>query len=502
MTTRKLESIIELAAVLEKQSDFQEILRLVTQKATALFDAKTALIMMINPSTRETIKTLYRQGTPGDDHHFKLVHTYLTGWVIENNRGFYSEALRNDRRFRRELFRDIPVQSAMCGPFRADGILIGTLLLLGSGDRVFDEKDYLLVEKFTTVVAPFLRNLQKIQAYFAANLPEETLVKKYDAHGLLGRSDRFRNLLQSVEAAARCDVRVLLEGETGTGKELIAKAIHKGSERSGQKFIAIDCGAIPRDLIESELFGHVKGAFTGAMDARKGLLEEAHQGTLFMDEITNLPIDMQSRLLRVLQENEVRPVGSNTSRKVDVRIIAASSKSLRGHVEEGLFREDLFYRLYVYPVEIPPLRFRQDDIPILAHHFLQKFSRQQKKKIHSFSPEVLPLLKNYPWPGNIRELENQVERMVTRASRETEVIDTALLPVELSGDMNTAVSNARSGNSTLPLRDRLAQYEKEVVEYALEKCGWNQSKAARELAISEHAIRYKIKKLGITRKRK
>ena len=498
MTTRKLESIIELASVLDRQSDFQEILRLVTQKASALFDADTALIMMVNPSTRETIKTVFRQGGPGEDHHYRLLHTYLTGWVVENNQGFFSEEIRKDSRFRAELVAGIPVRSAMCGPFRADGIVIGTLLLLASGERSFGQSDYMLLEKFTSVAAPFLRNIQQIRQYFVAPLPEETLIRKYEVHGLLGRSERFVSLLQSIEAAARCDVRVLLEGESGTGKELVARAIHLGSARASNKFVAIDCGAIPRELIESELFGHQKGAFTGAGESRKGLMEEASGGTLFMDEITNLPLEVQSKFLRVLQENEIRPLGSNQPRKINVRIIAASSKPLKDLVDRNQFREDLFYRLYVFPVEIPSLIERRTDIPHLANHFLRKFSGEQQKKASEFSPEILEFLKNHPWKGNVRELENLVERLVTIAPPEITSIHAGLLPEKLLSEWESNHRHVQSIRAPLPLRETVASVEKQAIMNALYLCDWNQSRAADMLQISEHTIRYKMKNLGIT----
>lgn len=246
MTTQKLESIIELAAILARQSDFQEVLRLVTQKASVLLNAETALILMVNPSTRETVKTLYREGGEPDDRPFQLLHTYCTGWVIEHNTGFISENIHQDSRFRKELFGDLPVKSVMCTPFRADGLITGTLLLLNrSKDHIFNRDDFDVLEKFATIASPFLRNIQKIKQYFISPLPEQSLTKKYKAHGLLGTSDTFITMLQSVEAASGCDVRVLLEGQSGTGKELVAKAIHHCSSRSSNNFIAIDCGAIP-----------------------------------------------------------------------------------------------------------------------------------------------------------------------------------------------------------------------------------------------------------------
>lgn len=498
MTTQKLESIIELASALARQSDFQEVLRLITRKASVLFNAETALIMMVNPSTRETIKTIYKLGSPGDDRNYQIIHTYLTGWVIENNTGFVTGDIKRDRRFRTELVNESPVKSVMCGPFRGDGVITGTLLLLcRSTDHTFSQTDYLLLEKFTAIASPFLQNTQKIQPYFESHLPKATLLKKYEGHGLLGKSEPFLSMLQSVEAAAKSDVRVLLEGESGTGKELIAKAIHHCSARSQYKFIAIDCGAIPRELVESELFGHVKGAFTGAGESRKGLMEEADKGTLFMDEIPNLPLEMQSKLLRVLQEKEIRPLGSNQIRKVDIRIITASSKSLRKLIEKGEFREDLFYRLYVYPIEIPSLNQRKKDISLLANHFLRKFSREQQKQLETYSPEIMEFFKKHDWTGNVRELENLVERLVTLAPREMRIMDIRLLPLEFQPREGKKQASPQPAEDTRPLKETLAAYEKQAIENLLVLSDWNQSKAARRLKISEHAIRYKMKKLGI-----
>ncbi len=516
MTDRHpLESIIELAEVLSRQTDFQEILRLITERARALFGAQSAKILMVNPSTRETIKTIYKHGEKAGDRKYRLFHTYLTGWVIENNKGFFTEDIGKDNRFKSDIFGDLPVRSALCSPFRANGIIIGSLLILSPSSDITRQEDPLaLLDKFTAIASPFLRNLQKLQSYFERPLPESTLVRKYEGYGLIGRSEPFIAMLKAVDAAAKSDVRVLLEGESGTGKELVAKAIHHGSIRAEHKFIAIDCGAIPRDLIESELFGHARGAFTGATEARRGLLEEANRGTLFMDEISNLPMDMQSRLLRVLQENEVRPVGSNQTRKIDVRIIAASSKPLRQLLEKGAFREDLFFRLYVYPIDIPSLRERIQDIPLLAQYFLKRFAKKQGKKIETVSEQAMILLKSHGWKGNIRELENLVERMVTMAAPGVKSLEPSLIPEDFQKGLPEEVQqkiteeirqasplelNKSSTEESLSLQETLAHHEKRAIEEALDSCGWNQSAAARQLQVSEHTIRYKMKKLGIRR---
>ena len=341
--------------------------------------------------------------------------------------------------------------------------------------------------------------LNKLQPYFAAPFPNTILIQKYEVCGLLGKSERFIQLLHTIESAVRSDVRVLLEGKSGTGKELIAKAIHKNSLRNDKKFVTIDCGAIPANLIESELFGHIKGAFTGANYSREGLIEEANGGTLFMDEINNLPFEVQAKLLRVLQEGEFRSVGSNEIRKVDVRIIAASSKKLKDLVDQKKFREDLFYRLYVYPISVPTLDERREDIPLLTNHFLKKYSQQQKKQAEMLNESLFEFIKNHTWSGNIRELDNFVERLVTLAPREIKILVADILPVEYRKEWQKieAISPKEiPGNS---LENNLADFEAKLIRKALLECDWNQSKAAFLLKISEPTIRYKIKKLGISK---
>jgi transcriptional regulator with PAS, ATPase and Fis domain len=251
--------------------------------------------------------------------------------------------------------------------------------------------------------------------------------------------------------------------------------------------------------VESELFGHLKGAFTGAQTDRKGLFAEANNGTLFMDEVNNLPVDMQSKLLRVLQDEEIRPVGSNLVRKVDVRIIAASSASLQKLVTEGKFREDLYYRLNVYPIVVPSLKERVEDIPLLAEHFLKKFSGEQKKAIEGFDDEVLELMKHRHWAGNIREVENFVERIVTLATKKQTIIDRGVLPPELQKELKRARRTHEGVPTGKSLTKSLVDFEEQMLREALVTCNWNQSKASRMLKISEPSLRHKMKRLNIKR---
>ena len=497
--TTKLESLIDVAQILGQQNDYEEVLRLVTEKASNLVNSDASLIMMINPKTRNTIKTIYEERNVGDVQN-NVVHINLSGWVILNNTSLLSPDIKSDLRFRNKIFDKVKVKSAICVPFRVEKIIIGTLLLLNNeGNCSFTENDLSLIEKFSAIVSPFLHSAQSIAQYFSTPLSQETLLKKYEAHGLLGKSEKFIQLLQTIESAARCDVRVLLDGQSGTGKELIAKAIHHYSSRNSQKFVAVDCGAIPPNLIESELFGHIKGAFTGANFSRKGLLEEANGGTFFMDEINNLPMELQAKLLRFLQESEIRPIGSNETYKVDVRIIAASSISLKQIVDEQKFREDLFYRLYVYPISVPSLNERCEDIPLLANYFLKKYSLEQKKKIEMFNEEILDFLKYHSWSGNIRELENFVERLVTLAPLEMQIIDASILPIEFQEEWQKVEAISPKYDTSNSLEKNILDYETKLINKVLIECNWNQSKAARQLNISEHKIRYKMNKLGISR---
>lgn len=492
----KLESLIELAQILGQQNDYEEVLRLVVEKASNIINPDAALIMMINPKTRNTVKTIYAKRNTDEQNNF--IHTNISGWVILNNTSLLSQDIKSDLRFRKKLFDKVKVKSTICVPFRVENIIIGTLLLLNNeGNCSFTENDLSLIEKLSAIVSPFLHCTQDIAQYFTSPLPKQALLNKYSALGLFGKSKKFIELLQSIEAAARCDVRILLEGESGTGKELVARAVHKLSTRSQNKFVAIDCGAIQPNLVESELFGHIKGAFTGASVDRKGLFEEANGGTLFMDEINNLPVDMQSKLLRVLQDEEIRPIGSNRTKKIDVRIISASSSSLQKLVVEKNFREDLYYRLNVYPIYVPSLNERVKDIPLLADHFLKRFSLDQKKEIEGIHEEVLDFIEQRHWSGNIRELENFIERLVTLTTKKQKIIDRKILPPDLQKEMKKIKKDYQDIPTIKSLSESLIDYEEQLIRRTLNNCNWNQSKAARILNISEHSMRYKMTRLKI-----
>ena len=327
----------------------------------------------------------------------------------------------------------------------------------------------------------------------------DALRERYSFGNIIGRSDRIRQVFDLIERVARTRTSVLITGESGTGKELVAKAIHYNSLRKDQAFVVINCGAIPENLMESELFGHVKGSFTGAIAHKKGLFEVAHGGTLFLDEVGELPPSLQVKLLRVLQERRIKPVGGVQESDVDVRIIAATNKELEEEIRTGGFREDLFYRLNVIQVRMPALRERREDIALIAQHFLQRFCDEMNKSIPQIAPDVVDALASYHYPGNVRELENIIERAVTFEM--TDVLTLQSLPRSVA-QQRDAVPPIGAGmeipEEGCDLERMLANIEQELLFKALKRTGGVKTDAARLLGISFRSIRYKLDKYNIT----
>jgi two-component system response regulator AtoC len=306
---------------------------------------------------------------------------------------------------------------------------------------------------------------------------------------MIGNSAEMQVLYRTVEKIADFKSTVLIMGESGTGKELLARAVHNCSSRKNKPFVAINCGAIPENLLESELFGYVRGAFTDAVRNKRGLFEEADEGTLFLDEIGELPLGLQVKLLRVLQEEEIRRVGENRPKPVDVRILAATIRNLGDEVKAGNFREDLYYRLNVLSLKIPPLRERADDIPLLVDHFLQRCNTKLKTDISGFSPEAMRMMIEYEWPGNVRELENLIERAVILCDGDKITPD--LLTEKVS--QSTSKSNSFILEGQLSIKKTVHEVELELIKRALAKTGGNRTRAARLLEISHRTLLYKLK---------
>jgi two-component system response regulator AtoC len=316
-------------------------------------------------------------------------------------------------------------------------------------------------------------------------------------HGLVGRSAAMRAVYRLLEQAGGLDITVLLHGETGTGKELAARAIHAGSTRRERRFVAVNCGALPGELVESELFGHARGAFTGAVGAKPGLFEEAEGGTIFLDEIGELPLPVQVKLNRVLQEKEIRRVGDNRPARVDVRVVAATHRDLRAEVAAGRFREDLFYRLNVFPVTLPPLRDRREDVALLAAHFLEKHANALRKRIEGFDAEATRVLAGYAWPGNVRELENAVERAVAVAS------GPLILPTDLPADVRGAQEGALPAEvlSRMPYREAVDlardRVSREYLAALLREHEGNVTQAAQQAGMERESLHRLLRRYGV-----
>jgi two-component system response regulator AtoC len=322
---------------------------------------------------------------------------------------------------------------------------------------------------------------------------KQAMRKDQTFHGILGKSGTIGMVVSTIGKVADYKTTVLIQGESGTGKELVARALHQRSSRKEKPFVALNCGAIPGALLESELFGHKRGAFTDAHADKKGLFAEAHKGTLFLDEIGELPLTLQVKLLRVLQEGRVRPLGATRDEEVDVRVIAATVRDLRREVEAGRFREDLYYRLNVLQINVPPLRDRRDDILLLIEHFIERNNGRLGTKIRDVDPRARKLLLNYPWPGNVRELENTIERAVVLA--EGDVITVGDLPERMREPADPVAASLAAGELSIKKTSRFM--EETLIRRALEKTGGNRTAAAKLLEISHRALLYKIKDYGI-----
>lgn len=384
--------------------------------------------------------------------------------------------------------------SFLCVPIMLKNEVLGVL----SVDRIYSKQqgkvddDLRVLEIVASLIAQFIKLWE---SYETIEKEKESLKRelkgKYRIENIIGNSDRMQEVFEAVHKVAPSKATVLLRGESGTGKELIAKAIHYMSPRSKGPFIKFNCASIPEGLLESELFGHEKGAFTGAVSSRSGKFALANKGTIFLDEIGDLPIILQPKILRVLQEREFERVGSEKTEKVDVRIITATSRNLEHLVSQGKFREDLYFRLNVIPLFLPPLREREEDIPILIDYFLNKFNKENSRSV-IMDKSALQVFLTYNWPGNVRELENTIERLVIMSGSDR--ITASDLPVSLS------LRRIKNTGKSTSLTANITEIEKSNILEALEKAGWVQAKAARQLGLTSRQIGYKMKKYGIEEK--
>jgi formate hydrogenlyase transcriptional activator len=401
------------------------------------------------------------------------------------------------------------IRSACCVPLATVHGILGTLNLGAFSDDAFSPDQFPLLTRVAGQIAIAVRNafsyerIEELNAQLAREklYLEDEIRSDYQFEEIIGRSKALGRVLKEIQTVAPTDSTVLISGETGSGKELVARAIHQLSTRRDHAFVKLNCAAIPTGLLESELFGHEKGAFTGAISQRIGRFELANRGTVFLDEVGEIPLELQPKLLRVLQEREFERLGSTRTLKTDARLIAATNRDLAAFVDEQKFRQDLFYRLNVFPITVPPLRERREDIPMLVRHFAQQFARRMKKNVENISSETMDTLTRYDWPGNIRELQNLIERAVILSTGPT--LD---VPVEALNGRRVTAPAVSSAAGDKPLADGHAQTledaDRRHIIAALERTNWviaGPNGAAARLGIKRSTLQFRMRKLGIAR---
>jgi len=534
-----LRAFAAITRALAQETDLERLLRRVVDSAVALVGAERGFLLLaerdVPGSTGAPQQMKVRVARAFDQSDIPLPDSRLSMGiarrVLEEGRSLLSvDAGRDERFVGMASVEDLRLRSVMAVPIEIDGAPEAILVVDNRLQRgAFGEKQLELVELFAGQGAiairnaRFLRQLHERNERLARSAEQirslnEKLGRKvrdrdselavvraelgrergrYDYSNIVGASDGIKRIFHELDRVVETQLPVLIQGESGTGKELIARAVHFNGPRKERPFVVENCAALPDTLLESELFGHTRGAFTGADRAKKGLFEQADGGTLFLDEIGDMSAEMQKKLLRVLQEGEVRPLGSATPVAVDVRLVAASHQDLEAMVKEGRFREDLFYRVNVLTLRLPALRQRRDDVPVLAEALLARAAREAGKPVPSLSHEVLACLSAYDWPGNVRELENEMRRVVLLAE---EVVALENLSETVrsgggagSGAEATIVPDAPLGD----LRGAVARFEKRAIATALAQAENNKSRAAKDLGISRFALQRKMEKYGI-----
>ncbi len=488
---RTLSALVEASAAINSSLDLQHTLQAIARMAASVMQAEASSVLLLD---RARNKLIFKAAV-GDRADALMgeefeAHMGIAGKVARTGQAVLVTDVRKDKDF----FRGIDDKSSfttrgmVAAPLVVKDQVIGVVEVLNRvGQENFTRDDLELLQVFANLAASGAKNAQAHERLKLEN--RGLLSSQQAATHIVGHSRALRDVLDLCARVAGSNATVLLLGETGTGKEVLSRHIHVHSPRREKPFIAINCAALPETLLESELFGHEKGAFTGAVAQKIGRFELASGGTLFLDEIGDISQSTQIKLLRVLQEKEFVRVGGVKTVACDVRIIAATNRDLQKAMKEGAFREDLFYRLNVFPIPTPPLRSRRDDIPLLVEHFVRISAQQLNVPVPSVSDEAMAMLTSYNWPGNIRELQNIVERAVLLSDGQT--VAAAQLPREITGDaVEKPVEKTESS---------LWGYEKALILKALKDNGWNQTRAARSLGISRDNLRYRIKKFEIER---
>lgn len=493
----QLLALFELSQRINQINDLQQLLNEILNSAITSINAERGLIILTDESG-ESYRTVASDLLKDKDATFS---TSIVKVTLENGKTLLSADLRSDSRFRdAESIRELGIYSFICVPLIVplrDNAL-GTLYVdQRIHIKAFSQEDALFLEAFANLAAIAISNTSQLERLLDENIHlRDEVGKKYEFPNVIGQSEQMQKVFHEARQIMNDDCTVLLTGESGAGKEVIAKAIHYNGNRKDKPFLAINCGALPETLLEAELFGSVRGAFTGAVD-KQGLFQAAHGGTLFLDEIHHTSEAMQIKLLRVLQDKEIRRVGGTKNTKVNVRLICATNEDLQKAVQEKRFRQDFYYRMNVVTINVPPLRDRRDDIPLLAQYFLQKYAKEKKKAIRGFLKKASEALVKYDWTeNNVRELENEIEHAVIFAK------DTDIITLEdLSDKVKKAESDASEAASLLtddkgqPLK--YDDFEKKYIQFVLSQARGNKAKAAKIMGIPRSTLRGKLRKFAL-----
>ena len=509
LTGADIKLLYEVSTSIHSILDLDEMLQKVLRKIKDVFQIEGASIALHDPDEKNFyfIRTVEEQqnGMHEQKERMRFPDDYgVAGWVLHENKPVLIPDVTSDKRFKNELAiqQDFITRSMICVPLQTRSGVIGVLYALNKlHDGQFIPKEVRLLEILSGTIAVSIEGVRfcgEIKQYADSLEKENVRLKsevqgRFNLQGIIGSSDAMQCVFALMEKVIDTPTTVLITGETGTGKELIAKIIHYNGPMQDKPFVAENCGALSENLLESELFGHVKGAFTGAIADKKGLFELADGGTVFLDEIVDMPHSMQTKLLRVLQEGVIRPVGGSHYHKVKFRLISSSNRDLAEEVKKGRFREDLLYRIQVFPIVLPPLRERIEDIPLLASHFFERFAKKLNKPQGRLSPRALQVLMHYDWPGNVRELENEIERALTLAGDDREI------KVEYISDrMKASGSHASPASQTqLSLPEATQQLERQMVVKTLRQTDGNRSRAARILGLTRQGLLNKITRYNI-----
>lgn len=497
----KLEILINVTKALNSTLNLNELLAKIIDSIINLADTDRGFLMLADSKGEMKFRIARDKNEQSlEERDFEVSYSIINEVTRKGAPLFISDLMEDEQFAKKESVIDLQLRTAICVPLKLDNRIIGVIYTDASRlSGEITEDDISIVSAFSAQAAIAIENAR---LHGALILSKEDLARenrklkqelsdKYEFSGIIGKSKPMLDIFSTIKKIALFDTTVLITGSTGTGKELIAKAIHYNSERKDDKLVTINCSAMPAELLESELFGHKKGSFTGASNDKPGLFETASGGTIFLDEIGDMPETLQVKLLRTLQEGEIRRVGENLTRKVNVRIIAATNRDLEADAEKGGFRRDLFYRLNVVPIKIPPLCDRQEDILPLVAHFLDRYSKKMNKGEVTISPEVTKLFLSYKWPGNVRELENSIERALA-LSGDSRMLNKEHFP-QFTGEMKT------SGRERYSLKQGLKSAEKKIIEDALSKTGGKVTKAAELLKVSRQHLHNKINEYNINR---